>query len=137
MKSLSLEKRRELGREYYRKNCEKLKAYHRAQYRKKTNWWREFNRLPHRIFNDYRKRARRKGYDFDFTLEEFLEFTARPCFFCMTTPSKGIDRANSSKGYEKENCLPCCKVCNRMKLDLTVDDFLKQCIKISSIRRPH
>lgn len=35
----------------------------------------------------------------------------------------GIDRADSNRGYIKENCLPCCETCNKAKRDLAIDDF--------------
>lgn len=36
----------------------------------------------------------------------------------------GIDRIDSLKGYEIDNCVPCCARCNRMKLDYNIDKFL-------------
>ena len=35
----------------------------------------------------------------------------------------GIDRKDSSKPYAPDNCLPCCSICNQMKMDLSYDDF--------------
>lgn len=42
----------------------------------------------------------------------------------------GIDRINSNKGYEKDNCVSCCPICNRMKLDLSLEDFYAHIEKI-------
>jgi hypothetical protein len=42
--------------------------------------------------------------------ERYLE-----CFVSIN----GIDRIDSTKGYELDNCTPCCKVCNVRKMDLT------------------
>jgi hypothetical protein len=39
----------------------------------------------------------------------------------------GIDRVDSSKGYVLDNCVPCCKMCNRMKLNHSTQDFIDQC----------
>lgn len=36
----------------------------------------------------------------------------------------GIDRVDSQKGYSKGNCVPCCEVCNEMKLDYPVAEWL-------------
>jgi hypothetical protein len=30
---------------------------------------------------------------------------------------------DNTKGYTKENCVPCCKICNRLKSDLTKEEF--------------
>ena len=37
----------------------------------------------------------------------------------------GIDRINSKKGYIKNNVAPCCLFCNRAKMDMTKQDFMK------------
>jgi 5-methylcytosine-specific restriction endonuclease McrA len=68
----------------------------------------------------------------------------KPCNYCgdeLTNYKKnkdsygefkynGIDRIDSSKGYEIDNVVPCCKNCNTMKWDLDVDDFYKHIKKI-------
>ncbi len=41
-----------------------------------------------------------------------------------TCKLNGIDRIDSSRGYELDNCAPCCAKCNKMKLHYEVDDFL-------------
>lgn len=35
----------------------------------------------------------------------------------------GVDRVDSNKGYELDNCVPCCGQCNFMKLDYPQEDF--------------
>lgn len=46
----------------------------------------------------------------------------------------GIDRLDSEKGYVKENCVPCCWDCNRMKQTLTEQQFLKKVEQIYNYR---
>ena len=36
----------------------------------------------------------------------------------------GIDRKDNNIGYIIENCVSCCGICNRMKMDMSYDDFL-------------
>lgn len=43
----------------------------------------------------------------------------------------GIDRLDSGKGYNIENCVPCCRACNRMKSDYLLNDFFKRIEKIA------
>lgn len=41
----------------------------------------------------------------------------------------GMDRVLNSQGYTIENCVTCCKICNRAKSNLTIADwvtYLKQ-----------
>lgn len=42
----------------------------------------------------------------------------------------GIDRLNPNIGYQKDNCVSCCTICNYMKHTLQKEDFLKQVEKI-------
>jgi 5-methylcytosine-specific restriction endonuclease McrA len=40
----------------------------------------------------------------------------------------GIDRVNNLGPYSLNNCVTCCKYCNRCKYDMTISEF-KQYIK--------
>lgn len=44
--------------------------------------------------------------------------------------ANGIDRVDSSKGYTKENCIPCCRPCNVAKLDRTQEEFINHAYRI-------
>lgn len=63
------------------------------------------------------------------------------CFYCGSTPVKrdtknahlngftewnGLDRVDSLRGYTINNVVTCCSVCNRMKLNLSLDLFLQK-----------
>ena len=89
-------------------------------------------------------RNRKKHLTFELTKEQFLSIVVKPCVYCGTVNSNehhatncngsfvsnGIDRVDSNIGYTIENCVPCCDVCNRMKLDHSVDVFLGHIEKI-------
>ena len=92
-----------------------------------------------------RAKAHKKNIEFALTKEEFKEIVKQPCHYCgtenssrtMAKPtangafvSNGIDRIDSSLGYIKGNCLPCCTICNVMKNDLSYQDFLSHIRKI-------
>jgi hypothetical protein len=84
--------------------------------------------------------------EFDIDLEKFKELTSSDCFYCGKKPEdsmksksehsaysyNGLDRIDSNKGYTTDNVIPCCGMCNRMKLDHTQEEFKKQIIKIYS-----
>jgi hypothetical protein len=42
----------------------------------------------------------------------------------------GIDRIDSSKGYIQGNCVSCCTLCNRMKMEHSLEIFFNQIRKI-------
>jgi len=75
-------------------------------------------------YHRYYERAKHKNWDFEFTREEFEAFIQEPCVYCGFPNPLGIDRIDSSVGYTKKNSVPCCKVCNYMKLNHPVEEFL-------------
>jgi len=94
--------------------------------------------LINRAFASYQHNARTKGLAFNLPKEIALELFARDCFYCGSPPSNtlthpkhrgsftynGIDRLDNSKGYEPENCVTSCQICNFMKNSWHVDAFL-------------
>ena len=96
------------------------------------------------VWNSYRGSAKSRGLLFDLDLREFREMTLSKCHYCGSPPChatqkwnvktkqvdfyhwNGIDRVDSNEGYTMENCVPCCITCNRMKLNLDVEDFLNR-----------
>ncbi len=54
---------------------------------------------------------------------EFNEISNMNCFYCGVSGPNGIDRINATLGYEKSNCAPCCKHCNYVKGNLSLEDF--------------
>lgn len=91
-----------------------------------------------RRFYAYRNQCARRrkgvGISFNLTLQLFLSITSSVCFYCgQLSPNKnycGIDRVDSSIGYEPTNCVPCCKICNKMKLNYSQQFFLAHAEKI-------
>jgi hypothetical protein len=87
----------------------------------------------------------KKNYKLELTLDEVKSLIYSSCFYCGQEPSlrvvlkrridnrisevcvlrNGIDRKNSSLNYTKENCVPCCHICNRAKMAMPYGDFIK------------
>lgn len=113
--------------------------------------------LDERYYNYYKERinfnntnTKRKFKLWELSLEEFTKIIHSDCFYCGGKPSKdnvwnksgkrktqeeefysnGIDRINSDKGYTIDNCVPCCKICNRMKSDLSLEEFKTHIFKL-------
>ena len=49
----------------------------------------------------------------------------------------GIDRVNSEKGYVKNNVVPCCKVCNIAKHNMSQNDFFNWINKVYNYTLKH
>jgi hypothetical protein len=62
------------------------------------------------------------------TYEDFCKFVkSKQCFYCDenlawmefsgsgSSPAYNLDRKDNTRGYSKDNCVPCCIDCNRAK----------------------
>lgn len=93
-------------------------------------------------FNAYKKSAKARNIEFNLSKEEFYKLTYKPCFYCgefNQTDAEGnryngIDRLDSKGGYEIRNVVPCCVICNRMKLDYSYNFFLEHIKKVIRYR---
>lgn len=111
----------------------------KAQYDGFSNCCKECENLSVSVrLKNYKRNAKNRNLYFELSKEDFINITSKECYYCGTFGSisptgekyNGIDRIDSSKGYEKNNVLPCCSICNKMKLDLSQHDFLYQVQKI-------
>ncbi len=89
------------------------------------------------LFASYRCSAKNHCRKFDLTKQQFRRLTSSPCYYCGIAPQQkvgrkntngvyiynGIDRVDSEKGYLSSNCVPCCKICNVAKHNLTEEQF--------------
>lgn len=61
------------------------------------------------------------------------------CIYCGENlkEEKGycLDRIDNNKGYVFDNVTPCCKICNRAKGNLSVDDFLNWAEKFNKFQQ--
>ena len=88
------------------------------------------DRKDRNILSSYKSNARARNIEFELTLKDIQEYTSQNCFYCGDPNSCGIDRVDSSKNYEKENLVPCCAICNRMKNKYSLEIFLDRISKI-------
>ena len=97
-------------------------------------------------YGAYKKSAKIRNYSFELTKEQFKEIVVQPCIYCgkeLTQEKRskssngtfkytGIDRYDNTKGYTLENSVPCCKVCNRIKTNMTIENLENQLTLIMS-----
>jgi hypothetical protein len=116
------------GKAKYREYAQRHRA--KPGYAEKHRGYRE---KPEPMWNLYRKGAERRDLVFDITLAEFTEhFWQKPCWYCGDDiRTAGVDRVNNADGYTLSNTVPCCSVCNFMKLKTSQDDFIAKCRQIS------
>ncbi len=99
----------------------------------------------------YRMNARKRNIPFLLETEDMIDIVNQDCYYCGSKPKSilhrtikkiknkliynGLDRIDNSQGYIKDNIVPCCEVCNRMKLKMAQDEFLDHVEKIAQQRR--
>ena len=97
------------------------------------------------IILQYKRHARDRNLSWNLTYEQVEKIIQEPCFYCGTEKSNhkvtknckegydhnGIDRIDSSVGYEPNNVVSCCKICNYAKSNLTKDDFINWAIRVA------
>lgn len=82
-------------------------------------------------YNIYKKNAKRRKLDFNLSKEDFYVLTSQPCHYCGDIKEyNGIDRIDSTQGYFLKNCVSCCSICNKMKLDYKYSFWLNHMKKI-------
>jgi len=103
------------------------------------------------LYQDYKWRAKKKNVEFLLTHEEFKEMIFNACYYCGSDPSvtkrnnkfksdfqiltNGIDRKNNDVGYTKENCVSCCKICNKAKNNLTYNEWMNWLNRVSKYHK--
>lgn len=102
-----------------------------------------------RLYRTYETNAKKRNYEFSLSLVEFEELTKGLCHYCNIEPNQefysgghksphskyiynGIDRLDNTKGYSIDNCKSCCGTCNKMKMDLNREDFIKKILQIAN-----
>lgn len=102
------------------------------------------NAAARTVWNDYKFRHKKKHGGTERNFIPFWDFKAmlfQPCHYCGKPPEiplkqklrnrsihvgyrSSVDRIDNSIGYTKDNCVACCGLCNRMKSDLTPEEFI-------------
>ena len=87
---------------------------------------KEKDRTPSYLFYLCRHHAKRRGYEFLLTKEEFLSFLGSYCRYCGISLDKiRLDRVDNKKGYILGNVVPCCIGCNRFKGNSSLEQLYK------------
>ena len=106
-----------------------------------------FPRGAKTVWRTYHQACGRTGREWGLSGAEFISIITSSCYYCGDAAGNeivvcgerfrynGIDRINNEEGYEITNVVPCCKVCNSMKGDLTREEFFKYIKKILDYNR--
>jgi len=99
------------------------------------------------IYSSYKLNAKSRGFDFNIDFDYAVSILKSDCHYCGIEPSNtymksyynatynGIDRVNNTKGYEMDNIVSCCKMCNIAKNNNTEEYFLQWVKRLSEYQR--
>jgi len=90
-----------------------------------------------RLLRQYKVNAKKRNLLFLLSDSKFRELTSAKCTYCGVSPKQimysndangkylynGIDRINNSIGYIDNNCVSACKICNKAKTNLTLEEW--------------
>ena len=84
-----------------------------------------------KVFNYLESTAISRNMTFTLTIEQIKTMYFANCFYCNDKPGnrlknksfQGLDRVNNAIGYEIENVVPCCKICNRAKSSMSLEQW--------------
>uniref|UniRef100_A0A6G6AB97 Uncharacterized protein n=1 Tax=Borely moumouvirus TaxID=2712067 RepID=A0A6G6AB97_9VIRU len=119
----------------YRKRNAEVQAKYRALHPDKFNKYGLYNTSIKNKYTMYQYYAKIKGYNFELTKDEFKNLVESDCYYCGCQREKylnGIDRLNNNEGYNIENTVTACKICNNMKNSLNESTFILMCAHITT-----
>mmetsp|Transcript_34425 Transcript_34425/g.79679 ORF Transcript_34425/g.79679 Transcript_34425/m.79679 type:complete len:145 (+) Transcript_34425:1273-1707(+) len=86
-------------------------------------------------WSQFKKQARQRHVEVRIAQHDHADLVVRSCVYCGTRPSParriGVDRIDSARPYELDNCVPSCAPCNYMKNALPLQTFLRQARRIA------
>ena len=118
-------------RDYYQKHKERYrnqqKKYASEKYKERR---KQRNASPkHKLFV-YKRGAERKGRSWELTDEQFFALLKEDCRYCGKKNANGVDRYYNSEGYEVENSIPCCALCNHIKCNYDWEEIRQHMCKV-------
>lgn len=87
------------------------------------------------VVRTYTENAAKKGRVWSLSDDELDALFSAPCHYCNVPPYSvsttsggefvynGLDRVDNDRGYEKNNVVPCCVICNRAKRAMPYEAF--------------
>jgi 5-methylcytosine-specific restriction endonuclease McrA len=99
------------------------------------------------IISHYKANAKRRNIKFNLSYSNVLDLINKECYYCGVVASNtlkikrlyedllfhynGIDRMDSNKDYQFDNCITACKFCNSAKGNLSDKEFIELSKRIS------
>jgi len=108
-------------RALYHANLEKSRAYSRLSYGRRRERILAYSaarsKTPLGKLVTYRSVAKQQGHSWKLDDRHALDLMTDNCFYCgaAPAPASGIDRVDNTRGYEADNVVSACSMCNIAK----------------------
>lgn len=102
--------------------------------RERKEEFKLYDSTPKRKFRTYQKNARERDVDFNIDYDTFADLINSDCYYCGADKGKytnGVDRVDNNIGYEYDNIVTACSMCNKMKNTLSESKFILLCAHIA------
>lgn len=126
------ERRREYHKLHIKEDSLKSLKWHHKNKEKSLNQTKKYSLTLDGRYKKFINQAKKRNLNVTLTKKQFEILIKKNCYYCNEKINKynGIDRVDNTIGYHVMNCVTCCTICNRMKSNLSLEDFLN---KIKSI----
>lgn len=94
---------------YFMNACKECYRAYQREHRKKS-----VGRATS-LLAGYRRNDIKRGVICSLTREQVEEIIVKPCTYCDSMDTIGVDRIDNDLGHTLENCQPCCQLCNFTK----------------------
>lgn len=92
-----------------------------------------------KVIREYKVNARKRNLEWCLSYPQVREIVTKKCYYCGAENSSqkygffhnGIDRVDNDLGYTPENVVPCCKVCNYAKNNMSQNDFFSWVLRVA------
>jgi hypothetical protein len=126
----------------YCRGCSNKKTYdsYHKDLEKSRKRLRSYYGNPSWQFSVGRSAAKKRKLSWELTLSEYEQIIENnKCHYCPNVLPKvghGLDRINNSIGYRRDNVVPCCGVCNKMRNKfLTHEEMIVAMAAITEYRK--
>lgn len=123
------------------KNCRQKRGKQRyvedpAYREKRLQNNKEYGQTPMGRYTTLKVSARRRNIECPLTQEQFISIFSLPCHYChdmlgVRSHTSGLDRKDNTRGYDIDNVLPCCAICNYLRNNImTVEEteYIVSCL---------
>ncbi len=101
-----------------------------------AEWLANYQTLCTFRFQTIRSQAAARGYTLTLTREQIDALVVQQCYYCGQAAASdtihSLDRVDNARGYEPDNVVTCCGMCNMMKCDWSLDDFIRAIVNVAA-----